>query len=132
MATPLPTFCEEELIIHSNLEYNGNFGCWYQAAISWEKTPVGYWVFDNTVTNARQARDDDLGESTSPYLYDNLFIASSHTVKVFFFSFEDKLFDRVIGTPFRMGKICMGALLLESYGTMLIEVAATNGNDFCF
>ena len=52
-------------------------------------------------------------------------------MKVFFFSFEDKLFDRVIGTPFRMGKICMGALLLESYGTMLIEVAAKNGNDFC-
>ena len=42
-------------------------------------------------------------ESTSPCLYDSLFLALTHTVKVFFFSFEDKLLDRVIGTPFRRG-----------------------------
>ena len=47
-------------------------------------------------------------ESTSPCLYDSLFLASTHSVKVFFFSFEDKLFDRVIGTPFRRGKPFMG------------------------
>lgn len=66
------------------------------------------------------------------YFYDNLFIVLSYIVKVFFFFFEDKLFDRVIGILFCMGKICMGVLLLESYGIMLIEVVVMNGNDFCF
>ena len=66
-------------------------------------------------------------------------------MKLVFYSFEDKLFDRVIGTSFCRGRslignffvqdlglLSSGALLLEGYGTVLIEVAAMNGNDFYF
>lgn len=77
-------------------------------------------------------------ENTSPcpmMIFLNVFLASSHTVKVFFFSLEDKLFDRVIDAPFRraesfmgyffclrLGLLSSGVLLSESYGTLFIEL----------
>lgn len=94
-------------------------------------------MFDHTVTNTRQAREDDRREHI-PVPHDDLFKCifslESHCESVFF-SLEDKLFDRVIDAPFRraesfmgyffclrLGLLSSGVLLSESYGTLFIEL----------
>ena len=61
MATPFPIFCDQELIIHSNLACKEKFGVAILQLFC-ERKHLGCWVFDHTTTNTRQAREDDPGE----------------------------------------------------------------------
>ena len=139
MATPFPIFCDEELIIHSNLACKVR-GCYF-AVILWEKTPrlLSVWSYYNKYKTSKRRWSRRVHPRASMIVY---FWLRLTLWKCFFFfwrqatregnrhtiSWGEALYGKFFSRD--LGLLSSGALPLESYGTMWTEVAAANGNDF--